>query len=31
MPVSTERRERRAKPDPLAEVLDEDSYWWERV
>ena len=26
-----ERRERRARPDPLAEVLDEDSFWWERV
>ncbi len=29
--ASTARRERRAKPDPLAEVLDEDSFWWERV
>ncbi|MET0421805.1 MAG: glycosyltransferase family 2 protein [Acidimicrobiia bacterium] len=26
-----ERREREHRPDPLAEVLDDDSYWWERV
>jgi hypothetical protein len=25
------RRERRERPDPLAEVLDEDAFWWERV
>jgi hypothetical protein len=25
------RRERRSRPDPLAEVLDEDAFWWERV
>jgi len=29
--AATARRERRAKPDPLAEVLDEDAFWWERV
>src|SRR5204863_853521 len=26
-----ERRERRERYDPLADVLDEDSFWWERV
>ena len=26
-----DRRERRSRPDPLAEVLDEDAFWWERV
>ncbi len=25
------RRERRERYDPLAEVLDEDAFWWERV
>jgi GT2 family glycosyltransferase len=26
-----ERRERRVRPDPLAEAVDDDTYWWERV
>jgi hypothetical protein len=26
-----ERREREPRADPLAEVLEEDAYWWERV
>ena len=25
------RRERTARPDPLAEALDDDVFWWERV
>ena len=25
------RRERRERYDPLADVIDEDSFWWERV
>ncbi len=26
-----QHRERRERPDPLAEVLSEDAFWWERV
>ena len=30
--AARDRRERRSpRPDPLAEVLDEDAFWWERV
>ena len=25
------RRERRERYDPLADVIDEDAFWWERV
>jgi hypothetical protein len=31
VPDGPPRRERAARADPLAEVLDEDAYWWERV
>jgi GT2 family glycosyltransferase len=30
-PSRTAPRERRTRHDPLAEVLDEDAFWWERV
>ena len=29
-PTSRPRRDRTAKPDPLAE-LDDEAFWWERV